>query len=259
MSLPFKVEMHTDIGIHKETNQDSMCVKEAQTDKGNILFTVICDGMGGLEKGEVASATIINAFSTWFEKELPYQLSKSNAYDDICYCWERMIKEQNQNIADYGRKNHIQLGSTITAMLFFENGKYLIGHVGDSRAYKITENDIEMLTQDQTVVAREVKLGRLTPEEAERDPRRNVLLQCIGASKIVEPDFAEGNYISGECYMLCSDGFRHVVSTEEIKETFAPSRNTDEKGMKANIVRLIELNKEREETDNISAILVKVI
>ena len=61
--MPFKVEMHTDIGIHKETNQDSMCVKEAQTDKGNILFAVICDGMGGLEKGEVASATIINAFS----------------------------------------------------------------------------------------------------------------------------------------------------------------------------------------------------
>ena len=74
--MPFKVEMHTDIGIRKETNQDSMCVKEAQTDKGNILFTVICDGMGGLEKGEVASATIINAFSTWFENELPYQLGK---------------------------------------------------------------------------------------------------------------------------------------------------------------------------------------
>lgn len=48
--MPFKIEMHTDIGIHKETNQDSMCVKEAQTDKGNILFAVICDGMGGLEK-----------------------------------------------------------------------------------------------------------------------------------------------------------------------------------------------------------------
>lgn len=91
MSLPFKVEMHTDIGIRKETNQDSMCVKEAQTDKGNILFTVICDGMGGLEKGEVASATIINAFSTWFENELPYQLSKSNAYDIIHFLRREML------------------------------------------------------------------------------------------------------------------------------------------------------------------------
>lgn len=257
--MSFEVGMHTDIGIYKKTNQDSMCVKEAKTNKGSILFAAICDGMGGLEKGELASATIINAFSNWFEKELPYQLSKNDAFGEICYCWERMIKEQNQNIADYGRKNHIQLGSTTTAMLFFEDGKYLIGHVGDSRAYKITDNEIEILTEDQTLVAREVKMGRMTTEQAERDPRRNVLLQCIGASKVVEPDFVKGNYNAGECYMLCSDGFRHVVTANEIQNFFAPSQNSNEKVMKDNIVKLIELNKERQESDNISSVLVKIV
>ncbi len=257
--MSFCVEMHTDAGVRKKTNQDSICVKEAQTDKGNILIAIVCDGMGGLEKGEVASATIINTFSTWFEETLPYQLSKTNVVDEIIYCWERMIKEQNQNIAEYGRQNHIQLGSTITAMLFLEDGNYLIGHVGDSRAYKITDSSVEILTQDQTLIAREMKMGRLTPEEAERDPRRNVLLQCIGASKIVEPDFITGQYKSEECYMLCSDGFRHVVSADEIQKAFAPSHNDDEKIMKENIVRLIELNKERQETDNISSILIKII
>ena len=192
--MPFMVEMHTDIGIRKETNQDSICVKEAQTEKGNILLGIICDGMGGLEKGEVASATIVNTFSKWFENDLPYQLSSENVLGEIEYSWERIIKEQNQSIAEYGRNHHIQLGSTITAMLFLEDGKYLIGHVGDSRAYRITDNEIEILTEDQTLVAREVKMGRMTPEQAERDSRRNVLLQCIGASKVVEPTFICGNY-----------------------------------------------------------------
>ena len=100
--MSFCVEMHTDIGIRKETNQDSICVKEAQTDKGDILLAIICDGMGGLEKGEVASSTIISAFSKWFEETLPYLLAKDNVVDEVTYYWERLIKEQNQIIAEYG-------------------------------------------------------------------------------------------------------------------------------------------------------------
>lgn len=257
--MEYKVALHTDIGIRKDTNQDSLCVKQAQTNKGNILLALVCDGMGGLEKGEVASATIINTFSNWFENELPFQLAQNDYIEDIRYRWERIIKEQNQIISEYGRKNHIQLGSTITALLILEDGFYLIGHVGDSRAYRITENVIEMLTLDQTVVAKEVIQGRLTKDEAERDPRRNVLLQCIGASRVVEPEFIKGKAKTEECYMLCSDGFRHVVTAEEIKSAFTPSNNNDETSMKNNIVKLIELNKKREETDNISAILIKTI
>lgn len=255
--MNFKIALHTDVGIRKETNQDSLCIKQAQTDTGNILLAVICDGMGGLEKGEVASATVLLAFAKWFEEELPYLLSETDYEEAVRYWWERMIKEQNQNIAAYGRQRHIQLGSTITALLIFENGNYLIGHVGDTRACRITNTSIEVLTTDQTVVANEIRLGRLTPEEAKFDSRRNVLLQCIGASKTVEPDFYQGKCMPGECYMLCSDGFRHRVTSEEISIAFAPDNNSEEEKMRQNIVRLIELNKQREETDNISAILIK--
>lgn len=257
--MNYEVSLHSDVGIKKDTNQDSLCLKQAQTDKGNILFAIVCDGMGGLEKGEVASATLIRTFSKWFEDELPYLLANNNAYDEIRYRWDRIIKEQNQIIGEYGREHHIQLGTTISAILILEDGKYLIGHVGDSRIYRITDSVIEQLTLDQTVVANEIRQGRLTPEEAERDPRRNVLLQCIGASKIVEPNFVTGQINTNECYLLCSDGFRHVVTPDEIKEAFIPSNNSDEQQMHQNIVRLIELNKEREETDNISAILIKTI
>lgn len=256
--MNFKVAEYSDIGIRKSTNQDSLCIKEAETQNGKVLLAMVCDGMGGLEKGEVASATVITVFSKWFEQELPFQLSKENALEEISYQWNRMIKEQNQNIADYGNRNHIQLGTTITAMLFLENGEYLIGHVGDSRSYRITDLGIDVLTEDQTVVAREIKMGRLTPEQAETDPRRSVLLQCIGASKIVEPDMLRGVYQPNECYMLCSDGFRHVITPQEIQCAFAPSRNIDESVMTNNIVSLIELNKQRQETDNISAVLIKV-
>lgn len=256
--MELNIALHTDVGIIKDTNQDSMCVKLAQTEKGNILLAIVCDGMGGLEKGEVASATVIKAFSDWFENELPYQLAKVDYVEEIRYRWDRIIKEQNQIIGEYGRNNHFQLGTTITSLLILEDGQYLIGHVGDSRAYKITDESIEMLTMDQTVVANEIKLGRLTPEAAEKDPRRNVLLQCIGASRTVIPDFVKGEISEGECYMLCSDGFRHVVTSEEIKIAFAPTNNNDETTMKNNIVKLVEINKERGETDNISAILIKI-
>lgn len=255
--MEFYTAACTDVGIKKDKNQDSYCLLQAETPKGNILLAVVCDGMGGLESGEVASASIINKFKDWFFENLPFTLSSDSYYDDVKYEWDRIIKSQNQSIAEYGRQHHIQLGSTITAMIIFEDGKYLIGHVGDSRAYEIDDKELKILTSDQTVVANEVRLGRLTTEEAMRDPRRNVLLQCIGASRIVEPDYIGGLAKPEVCYMLCSDGFRHVISIEEIQKAFAPSANNDEAHMRANIVDLIEKNKARGETDNITALLIR--
>lgn len=255
--MNFYTATHTDVGIKKDTNQDSYCVLQAETNRGNILLAVVCDGMGGLESGEVASASIIRTFRNWFCNDLPFTLPSETYFEDVRYDWDRMIKTQNRSIADYGRRHHFQLGSTITAMIFFEDGRYLIGHVGDSRAYRIDNRELSILTEDQTVVANEVRRGRLTPEEAERDPRRNVLLQCVGASRVVVPDFIEGTAEPGVCYMLCSDGFRHEVSKAEIQNAFSPIVNTEKNQMKSNIVRLIELNKSRGETDNITALLIR--
>ena len=257
--MEYKIALQTDVGIKKETNQDSCCIKEAVTDKGKVLMAVICDGMGGLAKGEVASATLIKTFSEWFETELPEILAKDKPLEEVQYRWDRIVKEQNQNIGAYGKSLKIQLGSTITAILVLENSQYIIVHVGDSRAYRITNTNIEALTEDQTVVAKEVKQGKLTPEQAENDPRRNVLLQCVGASRIVEPVFYYGTVQADECYMLCSDGFRHVIRSEEIHKAFAPENNADEEQMNGHITELIELNKFRHENDNITALLIKTV
>lgn len=248
---------YTDKGIQKATNQDSLCIKIAKTSVGKVVLAVICDGMGGLSKGEVASASVTHAFSDWFEQELPAQLAK-NDYTEIQYRWERIIKEQNQRIAEYGKRVRIQLGTTWTALLLIDSKFMLIGHVGDSRVYRIG-HQLEILTDDQTVVGREVKRGMLTPEQAKVDPRRNVLLQCIGASKLVKPEFISGTPVSGEVYMLCSDGFRHRITEDEIYTAFSPRALVDEAVMEQRAKDLVELNKQRQETDNITVLLVKIL
>ncbi|GGA79671.1 PP2C family protein-serine/threonine phosphatase [Ornithinibacillus halotolerans] len=247
---------HTDIGIQKSTNQDSLCIKMAETSVGKVVLAVICDGMGGLSKGEVASATVIHAFSKWFDQELPTQLAKDQ-WSTIQNRWEQIIQEQNERIGAHGRAIRSNLGTTLTAMLLIDSKFMLVGHVGDSRVYRL-DSELRQLTEDQTVVARDIKQGRITPEQAKTDPRRNVLLQCIGASNQVRPEFFEGRASAGEVYLLCSDGFRHKISEEEIYSTFAPANLSTEDEMETRAVRMVELVKERQETDNISVVIVKI-
>jgi serine/threonine protein phosphatase PrpC len=97
----------------------------------------------------------------------------------------------------------------------------------------------------------------MTPEQAKLDKRRNVLLQCVGASKTVEPQIIRGRIEKG-IYMICSDGFRHELTPEEMLETLAPINLVNKKSMRGNAQYLIEKVKSRREKDNISVILVKV-
>jgi serine/threonine protein phosphatase PrpC len=134
----------------------------------------------------------------------------------------------------------------------------LIGHVGDSRVYRI-HHQMEILTEDQTVVGREMRRGTLTPDQAKQDPRRHVLLQCIGASKLVEPQFVYGKPVPGEVYLLCSDGFRHKITEDEIFQAFSPQLLIDEAVMEQRTRAMVELNKQRQERDNITAVLIKIL
>lgn len=247
----------TDVGIIKKTNQDSLCVKIADTkEKGEVAMAVICDGMGGLSKGELASATVIRHMSEWFEKELPQRLYKFS-WKDISAEFSKMIKGLNYKIIEYGRNVGTSLGTTLSLLLIVED-KYMIAHVGDSRVYQITDK-INQITEDQTYVAREIKLGRMTPQQAAVDPQRNMLLQCVGASTVVEPAFYFGNVVSNSVFVLCSDGFRHLVSDDEIFENLNYQNIPDIKNMQDNSKYLIELNKRRNERDNISVAVLKCI
>jgi serine/threonine protein phosphatase PrpC len=100
-------------------------------------------------------------------------------------------------------------------------------------------------------------MGMITPEQAKTDSRRNVLLQCIGASNVVNPDFFYGETLCNAVYMLCTDGFRHEIAPEEIFANFHPDILRDVNTMKINADYLIDLNKQRQERDNISVVLVR--
>ncbi len=253
--MNFIIAAGTDIGNTKDTNQDSFNVRVFTTKIGKAVFAILCDGMGGLSKGEVASASLVKAFCKWSEDKFPYFCEYGFTDEDIKNDWTSLAIEYNEKIKTYGKRCGISIGTTVTAMLITES-KYYIINVGDTRAYEIHDRT-SVLTKDQTVVAREVELGNLTPQEAERDPRRSVLLQCIGASDEVYPDMFFGQTKLNAVYMLCSDGFRHEINEEEISENFNPDIMLSDAAMKTNIDRLINLNKQRQERDNITAITIR--
>lgn len=254
--MKFTALVETDVGNIKKTNQDSTLIKLASTIDGrNILLAVLCDGMGGLQKGELASATAVRYFSTWFDKELPYQLKSFN-WETLSEAWKRLIEKLNTVILRYGEKSNITLGTTLTALLFIDDS-YMIAHVGDTRAYEIY-HDLRQLTEDHTYVAREVKRGNMTLEEARKSPRRNVLLQCVGASKKVVPEVIFGKLERGTNYLLCSDGFRNEITSEEIFNHLKPGAGVTKEESKSHLRHLMNIAKERRERDNLTAILIKV-
>lgn len=249
----FLTAYHTDSGIRKNINQDSLLLKGAVKDSEEILFTVLCDGMGGMAKGELASATVIRAFSEWFETVYLQKGSRWSG-EEVNLQWKTLLEQVNEALIKYGKERQIHLGTTVTACLFRADGRYLAVHVGDTRIYLMNQNIIQ-LTEDHTLVAREIKHQSMTPEQAKADSRRNVLLQCIGVNPFFRPQYIEGFLKAGDSVLLCSDGFRHEVSEQEM---YSELRNAENEAiMKQKLVKLVELNKQRNETDNITAIFVK--
>ena len=253
--MRFEFIADTDVGIVKSSNQDSLIVKQASYDGKEVLMAVVCDGMGGLSDGELASATVVREFGKWFDESLPYELENFDV-QVVGGKWSFMLKSLNSKILEYSKGKNLSMGTTCSAVLFAED-KYLIVHVGDSRVYHIG-GGLTQMTSDQTFIARELKRGTMTPEQAKTDKRRNMLLQCVGASAKVEPEVLCGELESG-AYLLCSDGFRHVISEAEIFESLNPINLLNKQSMKNNIRYLIDLVKQRKERDNITAIVIKTI
>lgn len=253
--MDFIISANTDIGIKKNTNQDSLSVKLINTSQGKMAFAILCDGMGGLDKGEVASAAVIKEFDKWVYNELP-KLCNGPIEDYVIKAkWEKIVVDISERIKRYGARQGVNLGTTAVVMLLTQT-RYYILNVGDSRAYEI-KDQLTQITADQTFIAREIAMGRMTVEEAMLDSRRNVLLQCIGASDEVYPEMFFGPVQKDAAYMLCSDGFRHEITPEEIYAYMNPNVLYDEKSMNDNTVSLIELNKQRMENDNISVALIR--
>ena len=192
---------YSNVGRTRESNQDSYLIKVASTPVGDVALVAVADGMGGLECGELASAAVINMLSDWFDNKLPVALeameSSVGGFENfVDGQWGGLVQDMNMALIRYGMAEHMNLGTTLTAMLAI-GGRYSIVHVGDTRAYE-------------------------PPEEALTHPRRNVLLQCLGSTKEVVPDLIHGNLDRDAIYLLCSDGFRHVLTDTELRRRLGP-------------------------------------
>ncbi len=249
---------HTDVGISKKTNQDSLAIKVVETKKGKVAFAIVCDGMGGLSKGELASKEVIMAFSEWFDNTLIDQINAEGLDEEkLVSQWNDIIQVQNKRLGEYGEKNNLMLGTTVSAILLYDENYYIV-HVGDSRVYSLSDKVLQ-LTKDQTFIAREIEAGRMTVEQSKTDPRRSVLLQCVGASQVVEPEFVKGRITKDTVYMLCSDGFRHQISEQEMMDKIGPAAASTEQDMEFGCRYLTETVKSRKESDNITVAVIKTV
>ena len=246
---------YTDIGNVKTVNQDSCLIKEAVTSGGSILFAAICDGMGGLKNGEIASAYVTEAMSEWFSHDLAILAADGFTGEEIKRSMNAAILAADERVNRYSRKSG-DCGTTLTAVLIVGR-RYITVNVGDSRVYRIGRRGILQLTHDQTLAQQNVDDGLITQKEAETDKGQSVLLQCVGAGGDVVPDYTEGTCGEGDVFLRCSDGFRHRLSGEEMKELYAPEKMRSEKIMEKALKEGVRLIKERKERDNITAILIK--
>ncbi|HYY76241.1 MAG TPA: Stp1/IreP family PP2C-type Ser/Thr phosphatase [Gaiellaceae bacterium] len=194
----------TDPGRKRRRNEDAFVLEPP-------LFAV-ADGMGGAQAGEVASRLAAAAFREFHEAD-------DLAPDDRL---RALVQEANRRIYDRARADTgaTGMGTTLTAALL-EDGDVTIGHVGDSRAYRLRDGQLEQLTEDHSLVADLMRSGRLTPEEAETHPQRSVITRALGTDPEVDVDTMTVEASPGDVFLLCSDGLTTMVADEDILELVA--------------------------------------
>jgi serine/threonine protein phosphatase PrpC len=194
----------TDAGRKRRRNEDSFVLEPP-------LFAV-ADGMGGAQAGEVASRLAAAAFREFHEAD---DLDPEERVAAI-------IQEANRSIYERARSDAQAsgMGTTITAALV-TGSSVAIGHVGDSRAYRLRQGRLEQLTEDHSLVADLVRSGRLAPEEADTHPQRSVITRALGTDLEVDVDTFTVEAEAGDIFLLCSDGLTTMVDDEEIAQTVA--------------------------------------
>lgn len=209
--------MRTDIGRVRASNEDTVVFvapAEGAPEEKLGYFALVADGMGGHAAGEVASALAAEVVRrVFFSLDVPTSQALKTAFEAA-----------NRAILDHAAL-HSEcrgMGTTCTAVIIRENRLWL-AHIGDSRAYILRDGRLVQLSDDQTLHARLVREGAMTPEEAERAPGGNVILQALGTRPDIWPTiWTDGLPLQiGDVILLCSDGLSNLVSDEDIAEIVA--------------------------------------
>jgi serine/threonine protein phosphatase PrpC len=209
---------------------------------------VVADGMGGHAAGEVASEMAVRIVAD--------EIHSVRGLSDALVT-ERMraaIRTANGAIFQRTLTEHDKrgMGTTVTALTLFEN-RFLIGQVGDSRAYLLRDSHLTQLTKDHSYVQEQVDAGYLTPEQARTHPYSNVITRCVGANSDVMPDIYVGQVKAQDLFLLASDGLTGMLEDYQLAELLSPERMPQDE-----VDSLIAEANRHGGLDNITAILVRI-
>lgn len=200
--------------------------------------------MGGHAGGCIASALAVNAARDWLTMEKIQGLQLEVV--------EEMLSAVNQAVWDYSRENPdlTGMGTTFTGMLV-KDSVALVGHIGDTRLYRFRKNELKQLSADHTLVAEQVKMGKLTPQEAREHSARHILSRVVGVRQFISIDTMRLELVPGDLYMICSDGVYGMIGDDKIKEILSMG-NLD-----AAARAIIQASNEAGGEDNSTVVLVK--
>ncbi|KJR48717.1 Protein serine/threonine phosphatase PrpC, regulation of stationary phase [Desulfosporosinus sp. I2] len=224
------------------------CIRKNNEDSFLVLSTdglyAVADGMGGHRAGEVASSTALEELGKFVPQfaELEEQALEQGLTEAFAHA-NRVIYESSAT-----EPENAGMGTTLTVLLI-RNAEVVIAHVGDSRAYLWRDEGLTLLTTDHSLVGELVRLGQISPEEANKHPQRNVLMRAIGADPSVEVDCQSLNLQTGDVFLLCTDGFSNMINDQELTEEFLEPGSWEER-----LERLRQLTLERGAPDNFTAL-----
>ena len=241
-----KVFTRTDIGMARSMNQDSLLVSENNNNGLNLY--ILADGMGGYKGGEIASKVAITAVSKFItEKFNEIPKDKQSILDLL----EDAIMFANSAIYEESEQDEElqDMGTTLEVLLIYRQRVY-IGHVGDSRIYRIRKNTMKKITTDHSYVEKLIQDGEITREESYNHPKKNLLIKALGTDEEVEPDLIYTVLNKNDILIICSDGLTNMVREDEILDIV--KNNVQENVVDA----LVDTANEAGGLDNITVIFI---
>lgn len=235
----------TDPGKVRDHNEDSVLVVKNKNDE---ILMIVADGMGGHRGGEIAANIVVSQIGKRFES-----MGSIGDKEDTMNWFKEIVSEANSAIYKYTNEHKESTGMGTTLVMAIYTKKFLIfGNIGDSSGYVIRNNRLHKITEDHTLVNLLFKSGKLTKEEAQEHPRKNILMRALGTNTQVEMDiFDVDDEIQG--IMLCSDGLTNMLDDETIEKVINEKKPIDEK-----LQKLIQKSNNRGGNDNISVALLDV-
>ena len=252
MSLKGKIELHgrTDSGRVRDHNEDAIF-----TD-AELGLMVVADGMGGYKAGEVASEIAIETISYHVREGLKEikrgQVDEETGFIADTLLLKKAIENANAAILDHARVNPQceGMGTTVVASLFYDN-RACVAHVGDSRMYRLRDQVFDQITLDHSLLQELISRGFYTPEEARKSLNKNLVTRALGVDKTVNVEVQEEVVLTGDIFLLCSDGLSDMVEDEDIHLTIS----TFSANLEMAAQQLVQLANENGGRDNISVLL----